>query len=428
MSYNPNNPNGKATSANSAPVVLASDEIVPVSLPSYALDAFNQVVIGERVNDAQCAFTGSGTLSTLVTTAFTGTGAGIWAGGQVVWSTGATNPSTVYAASIGTVTYTPGAEIYAYFTAYFTQGGAASTYQRIGLTDKTNGVYVSMEAAVFNISLITGGSITAVPQSSFNVDALVGSSTSKFTRAGAPEAINLAYQNVFRIRMGWVGSAPIIYEVLSPDDQWVIFHILRIPNSQNTPSIQNPNLPISVWMNGLGANLTLGTSCWATGTSSPFVQKGVSSGGYMPTQDAKDSSRTYITFYIDAITGVTTEALVTMNINTGGTVTTGTSFTVPVGKVLRLQSISATVKTTNTTASYGRVRVRSAAAVAASSGVVMNVDIPATSGTVVIGDGQSQTYTLTDCMEISAGQQIGVSQLASSVNTTVSCFVTGYLY
>ena len=48
MSYNPNNPNGQATSANSAPVVIASDQsAVPVSatalpLPSGASTAANQ--------------------------------------------------------------------------------------------------------------------------------------------------------------------------------------------------------------------------------------------------------------------------------------------------------------------------------------------------------------------------------------------------
>ena len=429
MAYNPNNPNGQATSANSAPVVIASDQSsLPISLPSYVLDAFNQVVVGERVNDVQCVYAGTGTLTTLLSPVYTGTGAGSWTGGQVQFTTGTTNPSTVYAPTIATVNYTPGAEIYAYFTALFTTGGAASTYQRIGLTDKTNGFYIGMEASIFSVSLITNGAITAVAQSSFNLDTLTGAATSKFTRNGVPEALVLTNQNVFRIRLGWVGSAPIFFEVLSPDDQWIPFHTFRIPNSQTTPSTQNPNLPVSVWMNGLGANLTLATSCWSAGTSSPYVQKGVSSGGYMPTQDAKDSGRTYMTFYIDAIAGVTTEALVTMNINTAGTVTTATSYTVPNAKTLRLLSINGTVKSTNTTAQSGRIRVRSAATVAATSGIVMNLDVPSISGTIASGVGSAQNYSIPDGIEIAAGQQIGISQLMSATNTTVSCIVTGFLY
>lgn len=428
MAYNPNNPNGSATSANSAPVVIASDQIVPVGFPSYALDAFNQVTIAQRTNDFECVFAGTGTLTTLVTPVYTGSGSGTWSGGQVLYSTGTTNPSTVSAQSLGNITYTPGAELYAYFTGVFT-AGVAGTFQRIGLTDKVNGFFIGYEGTVFSVSIVTNSAITSIGQSSFNIDTLTGAAGSKFTRAGVPEAINFTFQNVFRVRFGWVGSASIVYEVLSPDDQWVIYHINRNPNTQSLPSIQNPNLPITLWMSSNGTNLVQGTSCWAAGSSSPFVQKGVSSGGYMPSQDAKDSGRTYMTFYIDAIAGVTTEALVTMNINAAGTVTTGTSYTVPAGKTLRLTAINSTVKTTNGTAQYGRIRVRAAAAVAASSGIVMNTDVPVSTGSnTAAGWGTSVGYTIPDGLEIAAGQQIGISQLASATTTTVSTIVTGFLY
>ena len=285
-----------------------------------------------------------------------------------------------------------------------------------------------MEAAVFSVSMVTNSTITTIGQSSFNTDTLTGSANSKFTRNGTPEALNPLMQNVFRIRFGWLGSAPIFFEILSPDDIWVIYHQIKIPNSQTTPSIQNAALPMSVWMSSTGTNLTIGSSCWGAGTSSPFTLKNIQGGGFMPTQDAKDSSRTYMTFYIDAIPGVTTEALVTMNINTAGTVTTGTSYTVPVGKTLRLIAISGTVKSTNTTAQSGRLRVRSAAAVAASSGIIMNIDIPSISGAIASGVGSSINYNVPDGIEIAAGQQVGISQLMSATQTTVSCFVTGFLY
>ena len=409
---------------NGYPVLTGT---VPVNFASYHQDAFNQLVVAERSNDIGCSFSGSGTLSTLLSPVYTGTGAGTWAGGQAQFTTGTTNTSTVYAPSQTTVTYSPGAEIYAYFTAYFT-AGVTGTFQRIGLTDKTNGFYVGMEGNTFSASLITNGTITATPQSSFNVDTLTGVQGSKFTRNGVAEAYNPLFQNVFRIRFGWLGSAPVLFEILSPDDIWVIYHIIRVPNLQNTPSIQNPNLPISTWMSSTGSNLTIGTSCWAAGTSSPFVSKGQSSGAYMPTQDAKDSGRTYISFYVDAISGVTTEALVTMNINTAGTVTTATNYTVPAGKILRLTAISATVKTTNTTATYGRVRVRSGTTVAATSGIIMNTDIPSFNGTIASGVGGSVSYDISDGVEIAAGQQIGISQLISQTSSTVSAFVSGFLY
>lgn len=400
--------------------------LIPMTLPENQ-DEFGQLAVAQRVNDLQCIFIGSGTLSTITSPVYTGSGAGTWANGQAIFTTGTTNPSTVYVPSQGIVTYVPGAEVYAYFTAYFS-AGAAGSFQRIGITDKINGFFVGQEATVFSVSIVTGSTITSISQSNFSLDTLTGLPNSRFTRNNVPEAYNPLMQNVFRIRFGWVGSAPTIFEILSPDGLWVAFHSIKTPNSQNTPSIQNNALPVSVWMSSIGTSLTVGTSCWAAGTSSPFTLKNAQPGGYMPTQDAKDSGRTYMTFYIDAIAGVTTEALVTMNINTAGTVTTATSYTVPAGKTLRLAAISSTVKSTNTTAQSGRLRVRSAVSVAASSGIVMNIDVPSINGTIASGVGSAQNYSVPDGIEIAAGQQIGISQIMSAINTTVSCFVTGFLY
>ena len=162
--------------------------------------------------------------------------------------------------------------------------------------------------------------------------------------------------------------------------------------------------------------------------SDQMTTKGVQSTAPMPTQDMKDSGRTYMTFYVDAIAGVTTEALVTMNINTAGTVSTGTSYTVPTGKTLRLTTMSTTIRTTNTTSVYGRVRVRSAAAVAATSGILLNTDVSALTGAYAAGAGNNISYSVTDGIEIAAGQQIGISQILSQTASTVSTIVSGFLY
>ena len=128
------------------------------------------------------------------------------------------------------------------------------------------------------------------------------------------------------------------------------------------------------------------------------------------------------------ISPVNENSAVTMNINTGGTVTTGTSYTVPAGKTLRLQVISGSVRTTNTTNQSGRLRVRSAVAVAASSGIIMDLVIPGLTGTNAAGTGNLANYTVPDGIEIAAGAQIGISQIISATTSTVSCIVTGFLY
>jgi hypothetical protein len=91
-----------------------------------------------------------------------------------------------------------------------------------------------------------------------------------FTRGGSPEAINLTYSNLYRIRFAWLGSASIYFEVFSPDGNWVTFHTIKIPNSQLDPSIQNPELPITIDVKKVSGatDLSLYTACVASGTTS----------------------------------------------------------------------------------------------------------------------------------------------------------------
>ena len=272
----PTNPAGLAdvTGPNAAPLTTDNGLVVSVSpnsrvtLAAEHRDAFGRIAIAQRQNDFECVFAGNVNMASMISATLTGTGSITQANGQALFSTGGTT-GTVDARSLGTTGYRPGAEVYAYFTAYWADS-AVGTFQRIGLFDANNGFYVGFEDNKFSVSLRTAGIDTHIAQASFNVDDLTGSATSKFTRAGTPEAVDFTHQNVFRLRFGWVGSAPILYEILSPDGHWILFHQVRQPNTQPTPSIQNPNLPMSVSMSDTGTGCTIGTSCWCAGSSSQF--------------------------------------------------------------------------------------------------------------------------------------------------------------
>lgn len=80
-------------------------------------------------------------------------------------------------------------------------------------------------------------------QSNWNVDTLSGGSSSKFTRNGTPEPLNPAKINVYRFMFGGAGT-PIYYQVLSPDGEWVTFHILKHPNL--TAGVYDMDVPISL--------------------------------------------------------------------------------------------------------------------------------------------------------------------------------------
>ena len=152
----------------------------------------------------------------------------------------------------------------------------------------------------------------------------------------------------------------------------------------------------------------------------------VDAGGALKTTNGDPSVRTPIIIYVDAIAGVTTEALVTMNINKGGTVTTGTSYTVTAGKTLRVQSIEASVSDSAATATNIRVRLRSAATVAATSPIftALVAGNPASVASTIGTSGQSYC----DGLEFAAGVQVGLSQLATATTALLTISLVAYEY
>jgi hypothetical protein len=228
-------------------------------------------VTGRRNNEIEISFFSSFDAD-LITTATTSGGTATISGGHASFQTGTNTNGSSRATTVYQCAYRPAHEEYAYFTASFTTG-IANSYQRIGIYDTNNGFFIGWSGTSFGVSLRTGAADTFVARTSWNGDLLDGNSGSIFTRDGIPEAINLAYSNLFRIRFAWLGSAPIVYEVFSPDGKWILFHTIRIPNSQLLPSIQTPNLGMKlecVKSGGGATNLTMTSACWAAGTTSDY--------------------------------------------------------------------------------------------------------------------------------------------------------------
>ena len=238
---------------------------------SSSTDIFETSIVNSRYNQLEISFdTAPG--ASLITNTTSGGGSVSTALGHTTYATSTATTATAKGVSVQSVKYRPGAELYSYFTASFTTPTSANSYQRIGIYDSNNGFFIGYNGTTFGVTLRTGGADTFTARSSWNGDPLDGSSTSEFTRSGTPEAINLTYSNVFRIRFGWLGSASIIFEVLSPDESWIVFHTIKKPNSQLLPSIANPDLPMTIDVSKTSADATdlkMTTGCWAAGASSP---------------------------------------------------------------------------------------------------------------------------------------------------------------
>lgn len=271
MAYYPNLPAGQAKMTSSAPVVIASDQ-TPVSI-NVSTDAFEQLVVGSRYNQVEVSFaTTDPDLITDITVTKSNGGDASNANGVGVFTSGTNTSGGIKAVTNTSVIYSPHFETYAAFSAIFTPG-IANSYQRIGIYNDSNGFFVGYNNTVFGVTLRKGGIDTFVGQTSFNGDLLDGSAGSKFLRNGVPEAVDFTKDNLFRIRFGWLGAAPITFEILSPDCDWIAFHAIKFPNTSTSASINDPNLPITLDIQKTTAgatSLSIATGCWGAGTTSDF--------------------------------------------------------------------------------------------------------------------------------------------------------------
>lgn len=254
-----------------ATAATAANQSRQIDLSKMVMDMFGQNVSAGRYNQFQINYAGvdPDAITTLTVTKTNG-GDASTANGQAVFETSANTSGEIKAVTTSTIEYAPHYEIYAAFTAVFTTG-IASSFQRLGIFDTNNGFFIGYEGTSFGITKRTAASDTTTAQASFNLDTLTGASTSKFTRNGTPEALDPTKDNLYRIRYGWLGAAPILFEVFSPDGEWVPFHIIRIPNSQTVPSLSATALPITLHAKKTTAgatNLSIKTACWAAGTTS----------------------------------------------------------------------------------------------------------------------------------------------------------------
>jgi len=136
--------------------------------------------------------------------------------------------------------YSPGQDSVVLFTATFTEGAGEGTYQRYGLfTD--SGYYVGFEGNLFGVTLKDEHSDDIfVPQSEFNLDKLDGTGQSGF---------NLVHRNmnIYRLNFGWLGIAPVIWEIYGGfDTGWIPFHVFDLTNQIESVHSGNPSLPISI--------------------------------------------------------------------------------------------------------------------------------------------------------------------------------------
>jgi len=164
------------------------------------------------------------------------------------------------------------------------------------------------------------------------------------------------------------------------------------------------------------------------------VAKGTQGAAAVPTQSLNDSGRVIFSAatVIAGVTGVTTEALVSMVPQRGGTAAgAATTFTVTSGKTLRLTNIFVGfITSTSATVTSGRFSLRMVASgtPTASSTIVMSFPLSFPSSAAALNEGTSQFIDIPGGLEFSGTMSFGISQVMSSANSTIWVSVLGYEY
>jgi len=179
---------------------------------------------------------------------------------MAIVSTGKALDSLAQLQSKRNLRYRTGHEGYAFFTALWERSAPDST-QFIGLFDDNNGAAVGYNGTTFSILFRRNGDADIfIPQSDFNRDPLDGTGQSGFN-------LDTTTLNIFRISYGWLGTAPIKFQICSEDGTWITFHIIERPNTTPGVHFLNPVLPIRMEVQNQGndTDLRMATASWNAG-------------------------------------------------------------------------------------------------------------------------------------------------------------------
>jgi hypothetical protein len=230
-----------------------------------------------------------------------------------------------------------------------------------------------------------------------------------------------------------------------------------LPSGANTIGNVNVNgtVPVSGSVSLLGTSAVSGSVSLATslpsgsnligavnlsqvgGVAVAAQSKGTQATEFIPVQSAIDTGRQLFSMFYDAnvsgsssgTAGVTTEALLSMSTNVNGTVTASqTSYTVPAGKTLRIQSFIAHVATNN----GGIFTITELKFRANVSGGALSTTSPEFLNNIVTTGANNVDHSFMDVpdgFEFPAGAVLGIGQVSANTNTRfLSVSIVGFLY
>lgn len=165
--------------------------------------------------------------------------------------------------SVDALRYRPGHEVTSQFTSVYV-GPQVGVKQYHGPVNGVDGFAFGTQDGVFGIWFISSGVEVFTPRSSWLGDKLDG--TDEHARV-----LDITAMNLYQVQYGWLGIAPAVFSVYCGFSiGWRVVHWIDLTNTQSTPHIHNPALPMklrTVRASGSGSVATVYCSSMRAGVT-----------------------------------------------------------------------------------------------------------------------------------------------------------------
>lgn len=188
----------------------------------------SQFVYGVDTRDAIAEGTGSGS-------------AVVEDDNMLVIRTGTTAGSSFKIETKDPLQYIPGYEANIFFTLVLSRPVEADGYSRGGIFDDTDGVFLALTADNLRVVRKRAGVTFETTRENFNMDKLDGTGPSKIDLD-----LDDMQGNVFSIRYGFLGFAPIVFCIMNAEGTVYPFHKIRYPNTATVTHMANTYLPARI--------------------------------------------------------------------------------------------------------------------------------------------------------------------------------------
>jgi len=220
---------------------------------------FGESIVGHKIADINIQFQYN--IATKDVTSTVANSATVTqANSTAVISSGTNAAGSAELESVDVLRYRAGHEGFAFFTAAFTTG-VADSHQYAGIYSDDDGFLIGYDGVNFSAGFRKATSDTFTTQANFSLDNLDGNGDSGFT-------LDPTKLNIYRISFGWLGVAPVTFEVFAGvKNGWIPFHQIEFHNLQTTTSINNPVLPVKMEAvnSGNTTDLVVKTGSWSAG-------------------------------------------------------------------------------------------------------------------------------------------------------------------